>query len=112
MWHNVASIPSFIPKAASVPVGSRNRPTSVPAGSRNRPTSVPAGWTNNAARPMTKPTSHYFQHFILIWNKEDGELLFKVSLQQVVSWRIRRPNMPMGIQETNGKPHKNRDIGI
>ncbi|GJU95531.1 ribonuclease H-like domain-containing protein [Tanacetum coccineum] len=25
--------------------------------------SVPAGWRNHAARPMTRPTSHYFQHF-------------------------------------------------
>ncbi|GJX91057.1 ribonuclease H-like domain-containing protein [Tanacetum coccineum] len=91
MWNNVANIPSFVPKAASVPAGSRNRPASVPAGSRNRPTSVPAGsrnrptsvpagsrnrptsvpagrpfsagWKNHAARPMTRPTSHYFQHF-------------------------------------------------
>ncbi|GJY06730.1 ribonuclease H-like domain-containing protein [Tanacetum coccineum] len=91
MWTNVANIPSFVPKAASVPAGSRhrttsvpagsrnrptsvpagsrNRPTSVPAGSRNRPTSVPAGrtfsagWKNHAARTMTRPTSHYFQHF-------------------------------------------------
>ncbi|GJS50411.1 ribonuclease H-like domain-containing protein [Tanacetum coccineum] len=74
LWNNVAHIPSFVPKAASVPAGSRNRPTSVPAGSRNRPasvpagsrnrsTSVPAGWKNNDARPMTRPTSHYFQHF-------------------------------------------------
>ncbi|GJY72501.1 hypothetical protein Tco_0476204 [Tanacetum coccineum] len=35
MWTNVANIPSFVPKAASVPAGSRNRPTSVPAGSPN-----------------------------------------------------------------------------
>ncbi|GJT51450.1 ribonuclease H-like domain-containing protein [Tanacetum coccineum] len=69
MWTNVANIPSFVPKAASVPAGSRNRPTSVPAGSRNRPTSVPAGrtfsagWKKHAARTMTRPTSHYFQHF-------------------------------------------------
>ncbi|GJV71407.1 putative ribonuclease H-like domain-containing protein [Tanacetum coccineum] len=40
LWNNVAHILSFIPKAASVPAGSRNRPTSVPAGSRNRPASV------------------------------------------------------------------------
>ncbi|GKG56588.1 hypothetical protein Tco_0579912, partial [Tanacetum coccineum] len=31
MWTNVANIPSFVPKAASVPVGSRNRTTYVPA---------------------------------------------------------------------------------
>ncbi|GKE85483.1 hypothetical protein Tco_1559225, partial [Tanacetum coccineum] len=91
LWNNVTHIPSFIPKAAYVPAGSRNRPTSVPAGSRNRPTSVPAGsrnrptsvpassrhrptsiptgrpfsadWKNNVVRPITRPTSHYFQHF-------------------------------------------------
>ncbi|GKA24478.1 hypothetical protein Tco_0710511 [Tanacetum coccineum] len=51
MWTNVANIPSFVPKAASVPAGSRNRPTSVPAGSRNRPTSVPAG-----SRRIEQPT--------------------------------------------------------
>ncbi|GJV38976.1 hypothetical protein Tco_1417416 [Tanacetum coccineum] len=67
MWNNVANIPSFVPKAAFVPAGSRNRPTYVPAVSRNRPTSVPTsrpffiGWKNNAARPMTRLTSHYFQ---------------------------------------------------
>ncbi|GJS00055.1 putative ribonuclease H-like domain-containing protein [Tanacetum coccineum] len=75
MWHNVANIPSFVPRAAYVPAGSRNPPASVsagsafPAGSRNRPASVSAGrpfsagWRNHAARPMTRPTSHYFQHF-------------------------------------------------
>ncbi|GJR50407.1 hypothetical protein Tco_1400928 [Tanacetum coccineum] len=93
MWTTGANSPSFVPKAASghkliigkdkhlslprvvemkpasVPTDSRNRQTFVPAGSRNRPTSVLAGrtffagWKNNAARPMTRPTSHYFQHF-------------------------------------------------
>ncbi|GJS92027.1 ribonuclease H-like domain-containing protein, partial [Tanacetum coccineum] len=57
MWNNVANIPSFVPKAASVPAGSRNRPTSIPAG---RP--ISAGWKNHAALPMTRPTSYYFQH--------------------------------------------------
>ncbi|GJW87116.1 putative ribonuclease H-like domain-containing protein [Tanacetum coccineum] len=57
------------PPTRICPAGSRNRPTSVPAGSRNRPTSVPAGrtfsagWKKHAARTMTRPTSHYFQHF-------------------------------------------------
>ncbi|GKE79258.1 ribonuclease H-like domain-containing protein, partial [Tanacetum coccineum] len=77
LWNNVANIPSFVLKAAFVPAGSRNRPTSVHAGSRNRPTSVPAGsrnrptsvptgrpfsagWKNHAARPLTRPMSHYF----------------------------------------------------
>ncbi|GJR73985.1 hypothetical protein Tco_0086350 [Tanacetum coccineum] len=43
LWNNVTHIPLFVPKAASVPAGSRNKPTSVPAGSRNKPTSVPTG---------------------------------------------------------------------
>ncbi|GJX01506.1 putative ribonuclease H-like domain-containing protein [Tanacetum coccineum] len=75
MWHNVANIPSFVPRAAYVPAGSRNPPASVsagsafPAGSRNRPASVSAGrsffagWRDHATRPMTRPTNHYFQHF-------------------------------------------------
>ncbi|GKD87454.1 putative ribonuclease H-like domain-containing protein, partial [Tanacetum coccineum] len=77
MWNNVANIPSFIPKAASVPAG---RPFS-------------AGWKNHAARPMTRPTSHYFQHF-------------------------RRPGyynqiyMDEGRWGTADNPHKNRDLGI
>ncbi|GJR27788.1 ribonuclease H-like domain-containing protein [Tanacetum coccineum] len=58
VWKNVENIPSFIPRPAYVPAGSRNRPTSVPAG---RP--FPAGWHNPAARPMTRPKSHYFQQF-------------------------------------------------
>ncbi|GJT30716.1 putative ribonuclease H-like domain-containing protein [Tanacetum coccineum] len=99
MWNNVANIPSFVPKAASVPAGSRNRPTSVPAGSRNRPTSVPAGrpfsagWKNNVARPMTRPTSHYFQHF-----SRPGY--------------YNHMNMDEGRWGTAENPHKNRDLGI
>ncbi|GJT27965.1 putative ribonuclease H-like domain-containing protein [Tanacetum coccineum] len=105
MWHNVANIPSFVPRAAYVPAGSRNPPASVsagsafPAGSRNRPASVSAGrpfsagWRNHAARPMTRPTSHYFQHF-------------------------RRPGcynqlyMDEGRWGTADNPHKNKDLGI
>ncbi|GKE03563.1 putative ribonuclease H-like domain-containing protein, partial [Tanacetum coccineum] len=132
MWNNVANIPSFVPKAASVPAGSRNRPTSVPAGSRNRPTSVPAGsrnrptsvpagsrnrptsvpagsrnrptsvptgrpfsagWKNHAARPMTRPISHYFQHF-----SRPGY--------------YNQMYMDEGRWGTAENPHKNRDLGI
>ncbi|GJW15925.1 ribonuclease H-like domain-containing protein [Tanacetum coccineum] len=121
MWNNVANIPSFVPKAASVPAGSRNRPTSVPAGSRNRPTSVPAGsrnrptsvpagsrnrptsvpagrpfsagWKNHAARPMTRPTSHYFQHF-----SRPGY--------------YNQMYMDEGRWGTADNPHKNKDLGI
>ncbi|GJY75841.1 putative ribonuclease H-like domain-containing protein [Tanacetum coccineum] len=105
MWHNVANIPPFIPRAASVPAGSRNPPASVtagsafPAGSRSRPASVSAGrpfsagWRNHAARPMTRPTSHYFQHF-------------------------RRPGcynklyVDEGRWGTPDNPHTNNDLGI
>ncbi|GKC94711.1 hypothetical protein Tco_1160153 [Tanacetum coccineum] len=137
MWANVANIPSFVPKAASVPDGSRNRPTSVPAGSRNRPTSVPAGgrnrptsvptgrpnrptsvpagrpnrptsvlagrpilagWKNHAARPMTRPTSYYFQHFSRPGynnqiNMDEGRWGTVVKPLVGCSWRIQRPNM-------------------
>ncbi|GJS29613.1 putative ribonuclease H-like domain-containing protein [Tanacetum coccineum] len=58
VWKNVENIPSFVPRPAYVLAGSRNRPTYVPAG---RP--FPAGWHNPAARPMTRPKSHYFQQF-------------------------------------------------
>ncbi|GJR50408.1 putative ribonuclease H-like domain-containing protein [Tanacetum coccineum] len=105
MWQNVANIPSFVPKAANVPAGSRNQPASVsagstfPAGSRNRPASVSAGrpfstgWRNHATRPMPRPTSHYFQHF-------------------------RRPGcnnqlyMDEGRWGTADNPHKNKDLRI
>ncbi|GJZ30110.1 putative ribonuclease H-like domain-containing protein [Tanacetum coccineum] len=48
--NNIKNIPSFVPRPAYVPAGSRNRPTYVPAG---RP--FPTGWHNPAARPMTEP---------------------------------------------------------
>ncbi|GJU66657.1 putative ribonuclease H-like domain-containing protein [Tanacetum coccineum] len=99
LWNNVTHIPSFVPKATSVPTGSRNRPTFVPAGSRYRPTSVPtgrpfsAGWKNNVARPMTRPSSHYFQHFS------------RPGYHNHI-------NMDEGRWGTAENPHKNRDLGI
>ncbi|GKB30093.1 hypothetical protein Tco_0869494 [Tanacetum coccineum] len=67
-----------VPKAASVPAGSRNRPTYVPANSRNRPTSVPTGSRN---RPTSVPAGLAIITNC-IWMREDGELL--LSPQQVV----------------------------
>ncbi|GKB95276.1 hypothetical protein Tco_0981413 [Tanacetum coccineum] len=135
MWHNVANIPSFVPRAASVPAGSRkspafvsaksaflagsrNRPASVPAGSRKSPASVsvdsafPAGsrnipasvlagrpfstgWKNHAARLMTRPTSHYFQHFsrLSYYNQmymDEGRWGTAVKPSAGCSWRIPR----------------------
>ncbi|GJT75040.1 putative ribonuclease H-like domain-containing protein [Tanacetum coccineum] len=97
--YNVANIPSFVPRAAYVPTGNRNPPASVfagstfPAGRRNRPASVSAGWRNNAARPMTRPTSHYFQHFKRL---DCYNQLY----------------MDEGRWGTADNPHKNKDLGI
>ncbi|GKB55734.1 putative ribonuclease H-like domain-containing protein [Tanacetum coccineum] len=88
VWKNVENIPSFVPRPAYVPAGSRNRPTSVPAG---RP--FPAGWHNPAARPMTRPKSHYFQQF-----SRPG------SYNQM--------DMDGGRWGTADNPHTNKDIGI
>ncbi|GKE54714.1 hypothetical protein Tco_1489870 [Tanacetum coccineum] len=69
VWTNVENIPSFVPRPAYVPAGSRNRTTYVPADSRNITAFVPAGkpfpagWHNPTAQPMTRPKSHYFQQF-------------------------------------------------
>ncbi|GJS07839.1 putative ribonuclease H-like domain-containing protein [Tanacetum coccineum] len=97
MWNNVANIPSFVPKAAYVPTGSRNRPTSVPAG---KPFS--AGWKNYAARPMTRPTRHYFQHFSRpgYYNQmymDEGRWGTAVKPSAVVLGEI-KANNAMGIQ--------------
>ncbi|GJT25144.1 hypothetical protein Tco_0895081 [Tanacetum coccineum] len=94
MWNNVANIPSFVPKAASVPAGSRNRPASVPAGSRNRPTYVPAG--------LAIITT-------CIWMREDGELL--LSPQQVILGEF-EGQICNGDPRAMENPHKNRDLGI
>ncbi|GJZ18510.1 putative ribonuclease H-like domain-containing protein [Tanacetum coccineum] len=105
MWNNVANIPSFVPKAASVPAGSRNRPTSVPAGSRNRPTSVPAGSRN---RPTSVPAGLAIITKC-IWMREDEELL--LSPQQVVLGEF-KGQICNGDPRTMDNPHKNKDLGI
>ncbi|GJY82729.1 putative ribonuclease H-like domain-containing protein, partial [Tanacetum coccineum] len=94
VWKNVENIPSFVPRPAYVPTGSRNRPTSVPAG-RSFPAGrpFPTGWHNPAARPMTRPKSHYFQQF-----SRPG------SYNQMA--------MDEGRWGTADNPHTNKDIGI
>ncbi|GJY06732.1 ribonuclease H-like domain-containing protein [Tanacetum coccineum] len=84
---------------------SRNPPASVsagsafPTGSRNRPAifsalcQFSAGWRNHAARPMTRPTSHYFQHFYKPW-------AYKPTVHGDGRW------------EQLDNPHKNKDLGI
>ncbi|GJV43728.1 putative ribonuclease H-like domain-containing protein [Tanacetum coccineum] len=104
VWKNVENIPSFVPRPAYVPTGSRNRPRYViadrlfPAGSRNRPTSVPAGrsfptgWHNPATRPMTRPKIHYFQQF-------SGPGSYNQMAMDEGRWGT-------------DNPHTNKDIGI
>ncbi|GKE26958.1 ribonuclease H-like domain-containing protein [Tanacetum coccineum] len=82
LWKNVENIPSFVP-----------RPAYVPAGSRNRPTSVPAGRPFPAARPMTRPKSNYFQQFS--WPGSYNQM-----------------DMDGGRWGTADNPHTNKDIGI
>ncbi|GJT84956.1 hypothetical protein Tco_1066673 [Tanacetum coccineum] len=78
--HNVANIPSFVPRATYVPAGSRNPPASVSAGS-----AFPAGSRNN--------TKHLFCWLGLAvitnctWMREDGELLLRP--QQVVLGKLK-----------------------
>ncbi|GJS36837.1 hypothetical protein Tco_0535219 [Tanacetum coccineum] len=113
LWNNVTHIPSFVLKATSVLAGSRNRPTSVPDGSRYRPTSVPtgrpfsAGWKNNVARPMTRPSSHYFQHFSRPgyhnhMNMDEGRWGTAVKPSASCSWSIQKPNMQWGSKNNGG----------
>ncbi|GKG47610.1 hypothetical protein Tco_0507095, partial [Tanacetum coccineum] len=100
-------------RPASFPAGSRNRPASFPAGSRNRPTSISAGrpffagWTNNVARPVTRPTSHSFQHFSRPsyynhMNMDEGRWGTTIKPSAGCSWRIRRPNMQWGSKNNGG----------
>ncbi|GJR33196.1 hypothetical protein Tco_1109428 [Tanacetum coccineum] len=95
VWKNVENIPSFVPRPAYVPAGSRNRPTSIPAGrpfptgSRNRPTSVPAG------RPF--PAG------------EVREMLLRP--QQVVLDKV-TGHISIGDPRTMDNPHTKKDLGI
>ncbi|GKD82485.1 hypothetical protein Tco_1349324 [Tanacetum coccineum] len=95
MWHDVANIPSFVPRVAYVPAGS-----AFPAGSRNRPTSVSVG------RPV-------FAELAVItnckWMGEDGELLLRP--QQVVLGKL-KGHICSGDPRTMDNPHKNKDLGI
>ncbi|GKB70865.1 putative ribonuclease H-like domain-containing protein, partial [Tanacetum coccineum] len=102
VWKNVENIPSFVPRPAYVPAGSRNRPTSVPAG---RP--FPAGWHNPAARPMTRPKSHYFQQFSRpgLYNQMDmdgGRWGTAVKTSTGCSWQRNRPYMHWGSKNNGG----------
>ncbi|GKF26601.1 hypothetical protein Tco_0082495, partial [Tanacetum coccineum] len=96
VWKNVENIPSFVP-----------RPAYVPAGSRNRPTYVPAGRPFPAARPMTKPKSHYFQQFSWpgSYNQMDmdgGRWGTAVKTSAGYSWQSNRLYMHWGSKNNGG----------
>ncbi|GKD10408.1 hypothetical protein Tco_1190093 [Tanacetum coccineum] len=102
VWKNVENIPSFVPRPAYVPTGSRNRPTSVPA---DRP--FPAGWHNPTGRPMTRPKSHYFQQFSRpgSYNQMDmdgGRWGTAVKTSAGCSWQRNRPYMHWGSKNNGG----------
>ncbi|GJZ73172.1 ribonuclease H-like domain-containing protein [Tanacetum coccineum] len=117
MWNNVANIPSFVPRAASVPAGSRNQPASVtagsafPAGSRNRPATVSAD-RHVPAGSSTRPAPVSAGLAVItncIWMREDGELLLRP--QQVVLGKL-KGHICNGDPRTMENPHKNKDLGI
>ncbi|GJU36673.1 hypothetical protein Tco_1185027 [Tanacetum coccineum] len=120
MIHN---LPMVQKRPTSVPAVVRNRPTSVPAGSRNRPTSVPAGrpftagWKNHAARHMTRPSSHYFQHFSRpgYYNQmymDEGRWGTAVKPSAGCLLGRIQSQICNGDPRTMENPHKNRDLGI
>ncbi|GJU89348.1 putative ribonuclease H-like domain-containing protein [Tanacetum coccineum] len=90
----LANIPSFVPKAAYVPAGSRNSPASVSAGS-----AFPAGHfllvgdRNMLLDLWTDQQAQYSQHFSMAW-----------CYNQLVTWK--------GRWGTVDNPHKNKDLGI
>ncbi|GJR53622.1 hypothetical protein Tco_1404143 [Tanacetum coccineum] len=60
--------PAPVYAGTPVPAGRQNRPAPVHAdrpfpASRRNSVSVSAGWRNNAARPMSRPTSSYFHNY-------------------------------------------------
>ncbi|GKA44186.1 putative ribonuclease H-like domain-containing protein, partial [Tanacetum coccineum] len=101
---NKSNIPSFVPRAAYVPAGSRNPPASVSAGS-----AFPAGSRN---RP----------HWPGCYNKlymDEGRWGTAVKTSAGCSWKIKRPYMHREYQEQwwissiyMDNPHKNKDLGI
>ncbi|GJX23613.1 putative ribonuclease H-like domain-containing protein [Tanacetum coccineum] len=102
-------IPSFVPRAAYVPAGSRNPPSSVsagsafPAGSRTRPASVSAGgmillevrWQNHGKRHY-KGLQMQFENVYYVEELQNFKLFFEFQLpenSQVVLRVPRRHNL-------------------
>ncbi|GJZ99320.1 hypothetical protein Tco_0671871 [Tanacetum coccineum] len=98
-------VPASVYAGRAFPAGSRNNPSSVSADR-----SFSAGWRNHAARPMTRPTSHYFQHFRSpgYYNQlymDEGRRRTAVKTLAGCSWKIKRPYMQWG-SKNNGGSHQ------
>ncbi|GJS00032.1 hypothetical protein Tco_0316540 [Tanacetum coccineum] len=85
-------------RGASVPAGSRNRPTSVLAGSRNRPTSVPASSRN---RPTSVPAGSRNRPTSVPAGSRNRPTSVPAGSRNLVNYICPVEN-----------PHKNRDLGI
>ncbi|GKA51897.1 putative ribonuclease H-like domain-containing protein [Tanacetum coccineum] len=85
LWNNVTHIPSFVPKATSVPTGSRNRPTFVPAGSR----------------------PGYHNHI----NMDEGRWGTAVKPLAGCSWSIQKSNMQWGSKNNGDLHHLHEWVG-
>ncbi|GKF77027.1 hypothetical protein Tco_0229497, partial [Tanacetum coccineum] len=102
------------PVYAGTPVRAvrKNRPAPVhpdrpfPAGRRNS-VSVSAGWRNNAARPMSIPTSSYFQNYsrpVYYDQMYMGEGRWGTAVKSSAgcSWRDSRPYLQRGSKNNGG----------
>ncbi|GJR00360.1 putative ribonuclease H-like domain-containing protein [Tanacetum coccineum] len=85
LWNNVTHILSFVPKATSVPTGSRNRPTFVPAGSR----------------------PGYHNHI----NMDEGRWGTAVKPLAGCSWSIQKSNMQWGSKNNGDLHHLHEWVG-
>ncbi|GJU82239.1 ribonuclease H-like domain-containing protein [Tanacetum coccineum] len=104
--------PAPVYAGTPVPAGRQNRPAPVhadrpfPAGRRNS-VSVSAGWRNNAARPMSRPTSSYFQNYsrpVYYDQMYMGEGRWGTAVKSSAgcSWRDSRPYLQRGSKNNGG----------
>ncbi|GJZ44101.1 putative ribonuclease H-like domain-containing protein [Tanacetum coccineum] len=101
------------PVYAGTPVlaGRQNRPAPVyayadrpfPACRRNS-VSVSAGWRNNVARPMSRPTSSYFQNYsrpVYYDQMYMGEGRWGTAVKSSAGYTRFKANQPTGVQDTH-----------
>ncbi|GJY50808.1 hypothetical protein Tco_0441655 [Tanacetum coccineum] len=98
------------------PAGSVNMPAPIPAGRQTGPAlvyagipvpAVSAGWRNNAARPMSRPISSYFQNYsrpVYYDQMYMGEGRWGTAVKSSAgcSWRDSRPYLQRGSKNNGG----------